>query len=235
MARGARQTARAAVTAPLMRTRIKICCMASVDEAARAVAAGADAVGLVGGMPSGPGPIDDALIAEIARTVPPPVASVLLTSEHEADAIADHVRRTRPAAVQVVRHIAPAEAAALARLLPLTRRIQVIHVEDAAVIDLIDAYAPHVDAFLLDSGRPGAATPTFGGTGDVHDWAVSAAFVAASPRPVFLAGGLNAANVGAAIAQVRPFGVDVCSGVRTDGALDPAKLAAFVAAVAAAD
>lgn len=218
-----------------MRTRIKICCIASPAEAALAIEHGADAVGLVAAMPSGPGPIDDALIAAIAATVPPPVASVLLTSESDAHAIAAHVARTLPAAVQIVRHIAPADSAALARLLPLTRRIQVIHVEDAGVLDLIPAYAPHVDAFLLDSGRPGAATPTLGGTGDVHDWAVSAAFVAASPRPVFLAGGLNALNVGAAIAQVRPFGVDICSGVRSEGALDPAKLKAFTAAVAAAD
>lgn len=220
---------------PAMRTRVKICCMASVAEAAHAVACGADAVGLVGAIPSGPGPIDDALIAAIAATVPPPVASFLLTSEHEAAAIAAHVARTRASAVQIVRHVDPAESATLAQLLPLTRRIQVIHVESAAVLDLIPAYAPFVDAFLLDSGRPGAATPTLGGTGDVHDWAVSAAFVAASPRPVFLAGGLNAANVGAAIAQVRPFGVDICSAVRTGGALDPVKLEDFFAAVAAAD
>ena len=96
---------------------------------------------------------------------------------------------------------------------------------------MIAAYAPFVDAFLLDSGKPGAAIPTLGGTGDVHDWDISAAFVAASPRPVFLAGGLTAANVGAAIARVRPFGVDLCSGVRTDDRLDAAKLAAFVGAV----
>lgn len=217
-----------------MRTRIKICCIASPAEAALAIEHGADAVGLVAAMPSGPGPIDNDLIATIAATVPPPVASVLLTSESDARAIAAHVVRTCPAAVQIVRHIAPDESAALVRLLPLTRRIQVIHVEHAGVLELIPLYAPHVDAFLLDSGRPGAETPTLGGTGDVHDWAVSAAFVAASPRPVFLAGGLNAANVGAAIAQVRPFGVDVCSGVRTGGALDSARLAAFVAAVAAA-
>ena len=218
-----------------MRTRIKICCIASIAEAALAVQHGADAVGLVGAMPSGPGPIDDASIAAIVPTVPPPVASVLLTSECDAHAIAAYVARTRPAVVQVVRHIDPAEAAVLAVLLPLTRRIQVIHVDGAAVLDLIPAYSPHVDAFLLDSGQPGAATPTFGGTGEVHDWAVSAAFVAASRRPVFLAGGLNAANVGKAILQVRPFGVDVCSGVRTDGLLDPGKLAAFVAAVSTAD
>lgn len=212
-------------------TRIKACCMASIAEMQMAVAAGVDAVGLVARMPSGPGPIADDLIADIAATVPPPITAFLLTSETRADAIVDHVRRTGAPVVQIVSHIDPAEAARLAQLLPHTRRVQVIHIEGDAALAMIADYAPHVHAFLLDSGRPGAATPTLGGTGDVHDWAISARFVAASPRPVFLAGGLNAANVAAAIAQVRPFGVDVCSGIRSVGALDIAKLNAFVAAV----
>jgi phosphoribosylanthranilate isomerase len=216
-------------------TRIKTCCIASVAEMQMAIAAGADAIGLVGRMPSGPGPIDDALIAAIAALVPPPIAAVLLTSETSAAAIADHVQRTAAPVVQIVSHIDPVEARALAALVPATRRLQVIHVEDASAIDLIPAYAPHVHAFLLDSGKPNAATPTLGGTGDVHDWSISARFVAASPLPVFLAGGLHAGNVGAAITQVRPFGVDVCSGLRTDGDLDPVRLAAFIAAVRAAD
>lgn len=216
-------------------TRIKTCCIASIAEMQMAIAAGADAVGLVGRMPSGPGPIDDATIAAIAARVPPPVAAVLLTSETSAAAIADHVVRTGVPVVQIVSHIDPQTSRALAALLPATRRLQVVHVEDASALDLIEAYAPHVHAFLLDSGKPGAATPTLGGTGDVHDWAISARFVAASPLPVFLAGGLNAANVGAAIAQVRPFGVDVCSGLRIGGALDAGRLAAFIAAVRAAD
>ncbi|GGE07805.1 N-(5'-phosphoribosyl)anthranilate isomerase [Polymorphobacter glacialis] len=205
--------------------------MASVAEMRLAVAAGADAVGLVGRMPSGPGPIGDDLIAEIAAAVPPPVAAFLLTSETDAEAIADHVRRTGVPVVQIVSHIAPAESARLARLIPATRRVQVVHVEGAGAIDMIADYTPHVHAFLLDSGRPGAAVPTLGGTGDVHDWDISARFVAASKLPVFLAGGLTAANVGEAIARVRPFGVDLCSGIRTAGALDSVKLAAFVAAV----
>lgn len=212
-------------------TRIKACCMASIAEMQMAVAAGVDAVGLVARMPSGPGPIADDLIADIAAAVPPPVTAFLLTSETRADAIADHVRRTGAPVVQIVSHIDPAEAARLAQLLPHTRRVQVIHVESEAALAMIADYAPHIHAFLLDSGRPGAAIPTLGGTGDIHDWAISARFVAASPRPVFLAGGLNAANVGAAIAQVRPFGVDVCSGIRSDGVLDIAKLNAFAAAV----
>jgi phosphoribosylanthranilate isomerase len=209
--------------------------MASVAEASMAVAAGADAVGLVGKMPSGPGPIADGLIAEIAASVPPPVASFLLTSETDAEAIARHVETTRPTTVQIVRHISPIEAARLAARLKGVSRVQVIHVEDASCLELIEAYTPHVDAFLLDSGRPSAAVPEFGGTGRVHDWALSAAFVRACPRPVFLAGGLTPANVGEAIRTVRPFGVDLCSGVRTEGHLDPDKLTAFVGAVRAAD
>ncbi len=216
-------------------TRIKTCCMASVAEMRAAVAAGADAVGLVGRMPSGPGPIADDLIAEIAAVTPPPVAAFLLTSETRADAIADHVRRTGAPVVQIVSHIDPAESARLAQLLPHTRRVQVIHVEGADALDLIAPYAPHVHAFLLDSGKPGAAIPTLGGTGDVHDWDISARFVAGSAHPVFLAGGLTSANIGAAIAQVRPWGVDLCSGIRTGDALDLAKLAAFITAVRAAD
>jgi phosphoribosylanthranilate isomerase len=205
--------------------------MASVAEMQAAVAAGADAVGLVAHQPSGPGIIADDLIAAIAAAVPPPVAAFLLTSETDADAIADHVHRTGVPVVQIVNHIDPKQSARLAQLLPNTRRVQVVHVEGTDALDRITGYAPHVHAFLLDSGRPGAALPTLGGTGATHDWAISARFVAASPHPVFLAGGLTAANVAAAIAQVRPFGVDLCSGVRSAGMLDTAKLAAFVAAV----
>jgi phosphoribosylanthranilate isomerase len=218
-----------------MRTRIKVCCIASVDEATAAITAGADALGLVSAMPSGPRTIADALIADIAAAIPPPVSTFLLTSETTARAISAHARSTRPATVQIVAHIDPAESAELARLEPWTRRVQVIHVEGPDALGLISAYARYVHAFLLDSGRSNATRPELGGTGRVHDWDVSTAFVRASPRPVFLAGGLDAGNVGQAIRSVGPFGVDVCSGVRTDGHLDALKLAAFVAAVRAVD
>jgi len=218
-----------------MRTRIKVCCIASTDEAATAVASGADAIGLVGRMPSGPGPIPDERIAEIATRLPPPIAGFLLTSETRADAIADHVRRTGVSTVQVVAHLSPRDSAELAHLLPTVRRVQVIHVEDRRVLDLIDVYANYVHAFLLDSGRPGAAVPELGGTGRVHDWDLSRAFVEASPHPVLLAGGLTPENVGRAMRHVRPFGVDLCNGVRIAGHLDRERLAAFVTAVQAAD
>jgi phosphoribosylanthranilate isomerase len=137
--------------------------------------------------------------------------------------------------VQIVGHIPPTESASLAELLPHIRRVQVIHVEDTSALDLIPVYAPHVHAFLLDSGRPGAAVAELGGTGRVHDWQISAAFVKPSPRPVFLAGGLTPDNVGEAIRMARPFGVDLCSGLRPKGPLDDALLADFVAAVREAE
>ncbi|BAK65025.1 phosphoribosylanthranilate isomerase [Sphingobium sp. SYK-6] len=218
-----------------MRTRIKVCCIASPGEASIAIEGGADALGLVARMPSGPGPIADALIAEITALVPPPVATFLLTSETTAEAISAHIRATNPSTVQVVSHIDPAESEKLAALEPHVRRVQVIHVEGPEALDLIPVYAPHVHAFLLDSGRPNAPVAELGGTGRAHDWAISAAFVRATQRPVFLAGGLSAANVADAIRQVRPYGLDLCSGVRTAGQLDPGKLAAFVLAVEQTD
>ncbi len=186
-------------------------------------------------MPSGPGPIPDAMIAAVTACVPPPVATFLLTSETTAEAISAHIRATNPSTVQVVSHIDPAESAKLALLEPHVRRVQVIHVEGPEALALIPRYAPHVHAFLLDSGRPNAAVAELGGTGRAHDWAVSAAFVRATDKPVFLAGGLSAANVAAAIQQVRPYGLDLCSGVRSNGQLDASKLAAFVRAVEQAD
>ena len=200
-----------------------------------AIEAGADALGLVARMPSGPGSIPDAIIAEVTAFVPPPVATFLLTSETTAGAISTHIRATNPSTVQVVSHIDPAESEKLAALEPHVRRVQVIHVEGPEALDLIPAYAPHVHAFLLDSGRPNAAVAELGGTGRAHDWAISAAFVQATERPVFLAGGLSAANVADAIRQVRPYGLDLCSGVRTNDQLDPDKLAAFVSVVEQTD
>jgi phosphoribosylanthranilate isomerase len=214
-----------------MRTRIKVCCIADMQEAVMAIEAGADALGLVARMPSGPGPISDKQIAKVTAIVPPPVATFLLTSETTADAISAHIRATNPTTVQIVSHIDPAESEKLAEIEPHIRRVQVIHVEGPDALNLIGIYSPNVHAFLLDSGRPSATVAELGGTGRRHDWTVSAEFVKASQRPVFLAGGLSAENAGEAIRLVHPFGLDLCSGVRTDGRLDPAKLKNFILAV----
>lgn len=218
-----------------MRTRIKICGIASAGEARLAIDAGADALGFNCVGPSSPRHIADSTVAEITKLTPPPVATFLLTVERTAEAIAAHVRRTQPNTVQLLWAIDPAESARLAEIEPHLRRVQVVHVESRAALEMIPVYSPYVHAFLLDSGRPTAATPELGGTGRPHDWAISAEFVESSPLPVFLAGGLSPANVGAAIRQVRPFGVDLSSGVRTAGQLDPGKLAGFAVAVRQAD
>jgi phosphoribosylanthranilate isomerase len=215
------------------RTRVKICCIASPGEAKLAAGAGADLLGLVGPMTTGPGPIEERVAREIAARAEPWAAPVLLTDCVLADDIIEHAARVGVRAVQIVNHVTPETHARMARSAPGLARIQVIHVEDDRALEMIGVYGPTVTAFLLDSGRPSARE--LGGTGRVHDWEVSAEFVARSARPVFLAGGLTPENVGEAIRRVRPSGVDLCNGVRVNGALDPGLLRAFMEAVQAAD
>ncbi len=216
-----------------MRPRIKICCISSVEEAWTAIRLGASALGLVSHMPSGPGVIADESIAEIARRVPPGVASFLLTSAQDPDTIIDQQRRARVNTVQVVDELAPSHYETLRRAMPGVGLVQVIHVRDADSLEEARAVAPHVDAILLDSGNPSLAVKELGGTGRVHDWEVSRRIRDEVDVPVWLAGGLRADNVAEAIRRVRPFGLDLCGGVRTAGLLDEAKLAGFMAAVAA--
>ena len=210
-----------------MKPFIKICCMASREEARLAISAGASAVGLVSAMPSGPGPIADSLIADIAAGVPPPIATFLLTCRQDADSIIEQHAICRTSTLQLVDSMATAELEKLRARLPGIRLVQVIHVGGEESIDEARMMAPFVDALLLDSGNQKLAVKELGGTGRVHDWRISRRIRDAVDVPLFLAGGLNAGNVAAAVAAVQPHGVDVCSGVRTDGKLDAVKLRAF--------
>ncbi|MFZ5624338.1 MAG: GNAT family N-acetyltransferase [Gemmatimonadota bacterium] len=214
------------------RPRIKICCIMSEAEAGLALAAGADALGLVSHMPSGPGVIDEERIARIAVRVPEGVDSVLLTSLTEPGAIVAQHRRCGTTVIQLVDRLAPGAHEALRRALPDVRLWQVIHVTGDASVDEAMAAAPPVDALLLDSGNPSLAVKELGGTGRVHDWHVSRAIREQAGVPVYLAGGLDASNAAEALDRVEPFGLDVCSGVRTSGRLDPEKLEAFMLAAA---
>ncbi|MBK8167989.1 MAG: phosphoribosylanthranilate isomerase [bacterium] len=219
----------------MARTRLKVCCIQSVEEARMAIAAGADAIGLVSEMPSGPGVISEELIAEIAAGVPAPVASFLLTSRTDVEGIVAQWGRCRTSVIQIVsRLVAPAQVIGGVRAaIPWVKLVPVVHVEDdRAIGEALGLAAAGADGLLLDSGRPGAKTPELGGTGRTHDWAVSRRLVeAVGPVPVFLAGGLRAENVREAIHAVRPFGVDVCSGVREDAGLSEAKLRGLVCSI----
>jgi phosphoribosylanthranilate isomerase len=208
--------------------RVKICCISSHHEARLAVRYGASALGFVSAMPSGPGPIDEALITDLVAAVPPGVASFLLTSRTTAREIIEQQHRCRTNTLQLVDDVERGAHEALRRALPGIGIVQVIHVVDAASVGEAVAAARTADALLLDSGRPRAAIKELGGTGRVHDWELSRAIVEQVTVPVWLAGGLNGGNVRAAIAAVRPFGVDICSGVRTNGNLDESKLANFM-------
>jgi phosphoribosylanthranilate isomerase len=210
-----------------MTTRIKICCIASEREAALAAGYGAAALGLVGRMPSGPGPIDDPLIALIAKTVPPPIATFLLTCETRADDIIAHHSRTLTNTLQLVDEPEISTYRKIRDELPFIKLVQVIHVTGEHSLEQALKVSEHVDAILLDSGNPNLEIKELGGTGRVHDWAISRKIRDQVKVPVFLAGGLNAGNVKRAIEAVEPFAVDVCSGVRTNGLLDEKKLDEF--------
>lgn len=196
-----------------------------------AINQGADALGLVGKMPNGPGPIPDWLIAEIAQSINPPIASFLLTSEQSSEGIINHVQRAGTNTVQLVDEMTSGAYSDLRNSLPYLKIVQVIHVTDEYSLEEAIRIAPEVDALLLDSGTPKGVIKTLGGTGIVHNWDISSEIVNSVNIPVFLAGGLTAHNVKRAIETVKPFGVDVCSGVRTEGRLDRSKLEAFMYAV----
>ena len=211
--------------------RVKICCIADRYEADLAIRCGASALGLVAEMPSGPGPIPDEAILDIARYVPPPIATFLLTSQTTAQGIIDHHRRTQTNTIQIVDELAERAYEEIREGLPGVKLVQVVHVRDDASIDEAAELAEFVDAILLDSGNPSLAVKELGGTGRKHDWWLSRRIVESVDKPVFLAGGLNAGNVGEAIETVQPFGLDICSGVRTDGHLDEIKLREFFTAI----
>ncbi|MFM1928862.1 MAG: hypothetical protein RL387_190 [Bacteroidota bacterium] len=215
----------------LMRPKVKICCISSESEAKMAIEHGASALGLVAKMPSGPGPIPDELILSIAKTIPEHIASFMLTSETSAEDIIQHHYRTQTNTIQIVDALAFGTYDQIKATLPNIKIVQVIHVIDESSIDEAIAIAEHVDFLLLDSGNPKAAIKELGGTGRTHNWALSRSIVEQSKVPVFLAGGLNTDNVQRAMETVAPYGVDLCSSVRTNGHLDPKKLEEFFAIV----
>lgn|SRR5574341_420826 len=214
-----------------IKPRVKICCISSVEEAELAIRHGASALGLVSSMPSGPGVIEEELIAEIAARVPPPIATFLLTSLQDTASIIQQQRRLKTNTLQIVDRLEQGSYEDLRRALPGVSIVQVIHVKGEESVEEAAIIARSVDAILLDSGNQKLAVKELGGTGRTHDWAISRRIREAVDVPIFLAGGLKPENVAEAIRGVGPFGLDICSGVRTKGRLDEEKLARFFEAV----
>ncbi|MCW5551241.1 MAG: phosphoribosylanthranilate isomerase [Verrucomicrobiae bacterium] len=214
-----------------MPPRVKICCIRNLAEAQIAIRYGAAALGLVSAMPSGPGVIAEETIAEIAAVVPPGVATFLLTSQRDADAIIAQQRRCRVNTLQLCDAVAPGCHAQLRAALAGIALVQVIHVTGPESVAEAISVAGSVDALLLDSGNQKLAVKELGGTGRTHDWHISRRIVETVRVPVYLAGGLTPENVTTAIHEVRPFGLDICSGLRADGNLDEEKVRRFFAEI----
>lgn len=208
-------------------TKFKICCIQNIDEANLAVRYGAYAIGLVSEMPSGPGVISEEKIKQIAETLPNSVSKFLLTSKQNSSEIVEQLKRCKTNTVQIVDELVSGSYNEIRDALPEIKIVQVIHVSDNRSIDEAISVSEEVDALLLDSGNPELNVKELGGTGRTHNWELSRTICESVDVPVYLAGGLNSHNVADAIKSVRPFAVDVCSGVRTNGKLDEDKLAEF--------
>mgnify|MGYP006282386109 CR=1 FL=1 len=214
-----------------MSTKIKICCIQDINEAETAVSFGADAIGLVGKMPSGPGPIPDKQIKEIAEAVTPGIETFLLTSNISVDGIIEHYHRTNTTTIQIVDKLKYGTYRQIKEALPHIRIVQVIHVLNEESVEEAISISLSVDALLLDSGNPNLKIKELGGTGRIHNWNLSRRINESVKCPVYLAGGLKPENVRYAIEAVNPYAVDVCSGVRTGGLLDAKKLEMFIKSI----
>ncbi len=197
-----------------------------------ALESGASALGFVSAMPSGPGVLPEAEIASIIASLPDTCDSFLLTSKTKLGEIVDQVARCRPRTLQLCDSLELNDYRTLRQELPDLKLVPVIHVQDRSALDLALVLAEFADAILLDSGRPQDAQRSLGGTGQTHDWSISRDIRETLDLPVYLAGGLNPENVAVALEIVRPFAVDVCSGVRSEGRLDEEKLTAFMKGIA---
>ena len=207
--------------------KVKVCCISSLDEANLAISSGASAIGLVSEMPSGPGVISEDLIAKIAKAVPNNIETFLLTSKQTVKEIIEQLKNYKTTTVQIVDDLVEGSYEEIRSAIPHIKIVQVIHVEDEKSIEKAVLISKYVDALLLDSGNQKLQVKELGGTGRIHDWSLSKKIVEKVNVPVYLAGGLNSKNVGEAIKTVMPYGIDLCSGVRSNGKLNKLKLTEF--------
>ena len=211
----------------MMRIEVKICCIQSLDEAKLAIKYGASAIGLVSAMPSGPGVIPEEMIRDIASQIPNNIKTFLLTSKMNPSEIISQLKKCGTNTVQLVDTVEISVYELIRKQLPEISIVQVIHIDDLKSINKSKDIEKYVDAILLDSGNQNIEVKELGGTGRIHNWSISKQIVEEVNVPVYLAGGLNADNIQEAIRIVKPYVVDLCTGVRTNNQLDEEKLKIF--------
>lgn len=214
------------MTSKFKKIKVKICCINSKKEAQIAYKYGASSIGLVSKMPSGPGIISDSLINKIVNSSPAGLKTTLLTCYTSPNKIINQHKKAKTNNIQLVKKIDIDNYGIIKKALPYTKLIQVIHITDKDIIKNAIKISKQVDYLLLDTGSF-INKEELGGTGKVHDWNISKIIRNSVKIPVILAGGLNHRNVNKAIEKIMPFGVDVCSGVRTNDKLDLFKLKEF--------
>ena len=211
----------------MKKTKVKICCIKTIEEAETAISLGASAIGLVSEMPSGPGIISDKSILEISNYASGKVDTFLLTSKQDSDSIIQQLIKFKTTTLQIVDKLTKGSYSDIRSAVPDIKIVQVLHVKNDKSIDEAKSIENKVDAILLDSGNDNLLIKELGGTCRTHDWSISKKIVESVNIPIYLAGGLNPSNVAEAIKTVKPHSVDVCSGVRTNGNLDKNKLTNF--------
>ena len=204
-------------------TLVKICGL--TDPAHVRAAEGAHALGFVVESPRSRRDLDLDAAAALARLALPFQATVAVTAAQEPDALHRIARRVQPHALQAPLAAGASAFEGLRKEFPAMRLLAACRPEDAPLAPAA------VDALVLDALSPDG----YGGHARTLDWANARAARDASAKPVLLAGGLTPANVQEAIRAVRPYAVDVSSGVETAGAKDPERMRAFVEAVRRCD
>lgn len=193
-------------------TRVKICGVRTVEDALGCAAAGADAIGVLVNVKVSPRRITVERARDIARRLPPFVTPVIVMMPSSHDEVIDAALRVRPGAIQLHGNEPPEMLFRIKQALPGIRIIKTIHVGSGNEIQTALSYEGAADGLLLDT-----SSPAKGGSGVTHDWEISRGIVSSVKMPVILAGGLSPSNVEDAIRTVKPFAVDVSSGVEPRG------------------
>ena len=213
------------------RCKVKICGTTSVADARMAADAGADYSGVVVEVPFSERSVPINVATEIARQTP--ISTVILVFDRPTDWIKKAAAQIKPFAIQLLGHEPPNQVAELKGTLSCeVWKSLFLPTENDPAADVqaiaaqIEAYInAGADALLFDTAEFTDGKARFGGTGKQSDWNLSAQLIQASPVPAFLSGGIRPENVQKAIETVRPYGVDLCSGVEASkGVRDRGKL-----------